>query len=142
MGISAQTLIPQRPPIVMIDTFHGITDGHSYSSLQVLEDNILVKNGLLVESGVIEHIAQSAAARVGYLAHLQNVAPPVGFIGSIDNFKLKHLPRVGDTLFTRITVEQEFENITLISAATAIAATFDEQKVIATCQMKIFLQRD
>ena len=60
--------IPQRPPIVMADAFYGIgEDGCARSGLTVCEDNIFVEEDALSECGLIEHIAQSAALRAGYM---------------------------------------------------------------------------
>jgi predicted hotdog family 3-hydroxylacyl-ACP dehydratase len=134
-------LIPQREPLVMVDNFHGINGTNSYSSFTVRPDNICVRDEFLQDFGLIEHIAQSAAARIGYLAQRQGHEPPVGFIGSIDNFTLTMLPAAGTTLYTCITVEQEFENITLISAITYTSPTMDITTQICSCKMKIFLQK-
>ncbi|MDR0763325.1 MAG: hydroxymyristoyl-ACP dehydratase [Bacteroidales bacterium] len=137
----AINLIPQRAPLVMVDDFYGIDNTNSYSSFTIQPDNICVRNNFLQDFGLIEHIAQSAAARVGYLAQQQGSEPPVGFIGSIDNFTLIMLPAAGATLYTRITVEQEFESITLISAATYTSPTMNADTQICSCKMKIFLQQ-
>ena len=40
-GEGILNLIPQRPPIVMVDSFCGIEDNCSYSGLTVTDDNIL-----------------------------------------------------------------------------------------------------
>ena len=54
-------LSPQRPPIVMVDSFFGIEENHSYSGLTVTADNIFCETGKLQEAGIIEHIAQSVS---------------------------------------------------------------------------------
>lgn len=144
MGISTQTIIsnehiidyiPQRAPIIMVDEFLGVEDTVSRSALTIAEDNIFVDDGKLTECGVIEHIAQSAALRMGYLYKSQGKDVPVGFIGSVNKFAIGLSPRVGDRLLTDITIEQELMNISLISA---IVCNGDEK--IAECKMKIFLQ--
>ena len=66
-GEGILNLIPQRPPIVMVDSFCGIEDNCSYSGFTVTDDNIFCQEGKLQEAGIIEHIAQSAAARIGYI---------------------------------------------------------------------------
>ena len=60
-------LIPQRAPIVMVDEFLGIDNNVSKTRFTVKEENIFVDNNQLSECGLIEHIAQSAAARVGFI---------------------------------------------------------------------------
>ena len=77
MGVPEKTLItgeeileyiPQRPPVVMVDTFYGIDErGCARSGLTVTADNLFVADGVLDECGIVEHIAQSAALRAGYM---------------------------------------------------------------------------
>ena len=77
-GEGILNLIPQRPPIVMVDSFCGIEDNCSYSGLTVTDDNIFCQEGKLQEAGIIEHIAQSAAARIGYIYLQKNEPVPLG----------------------------------------------------------------
>lgn len=44
-GEGILNLIPQRPPIVMVDSFFGIEKNHSYSGLTVTADNIFYETG-------------------------------------------------------------------------------------------------
>lgn len=127
-------LIPQRMPIVMIDTFLGVEDSVSKSRLTVLEDNIFVNDGIFSECGLIEHIAQSAAARVGYICKSNNQPVPIGYIGSVNNFELKQNPKVGDVISTTIEIVQEVFNVTLIQAHCYV-----DDVEVASCRMKIFL---
>ena len=137
LGEKVFQLIPQRAPIVMIDGFKGFRDDVSLTSLNISEDNIFVHNGCFIESGVIEHVAQSAAARVGYLAHQNKKEIPLGFIGSVDKFEFVELPTVGDVLNTEISIVQEIFDITLIHAK-----VFNRDKMIASGNMKIFVQKN
>lgn len=134
---SILNLIPQRPPIVMVDEFLGIEDNVSKSSLTVREENIFVDNDTLSECGLIEHIAQSAAARVGYIFNSLNRPIPIGYIGAVNDFTISAHPKVGDTVYTTIEVIQEVFNITLIRAVCMV-----NDAEIATCKMKIFLDTD
>ena len=130
-------LIPQRPPMVMIDRFYGIEENTSWSGLTVTTDNLFCRDGVLQETGIIEHIAQSAAARVGYIYMLRKEPVPLGFIGSVDKLKIYNLPEAGMKLFTEITVVQEVFDITLISAQVKT-----EEELIAECKMKIFIKKE
>ena len=96
-------LIPQRAPIVMVDRFLGIEDGISRTELYVREDNIFVKDSHLTECGLIEHIAQSAAARVGYVFRSEGQEVPVGYIGSVNKFSIDMLPAIGNVISTEVT---------------------------------------
>ncbi|WP_085537183.1 hydroxymyristoyl-ACP dehydratase [Massilibacteroides vaginae] len=131
------TLIPQRPPMVMVDAFYGIFGEISCSGLTVGEDCLFCSDGQLDECGIIEHIAQSAAARVGYLYRSRNEEVPIGFFGSADQITIHRLPKVGEVLQTIIRIEQEVFDITLISAEVESAG-----KPVASGKMKIFLKKD
>lgn len=130
-------LIPQRPPIVMVDSFFGIEEDRSYSGLTVTADNIFCEAGKLQETGLIEHIAQSAAARIGYLYTQKGEEVPLGFIGSVDKLKVYSLPEIGMKLFTEITVVQEVFDITLIAAQVKVG-----EELMAECRMKIFIKKE
>jgi len=130
-------LIPQRSPIVMVDKFFGIEEADSYTGLTVTSDNLFCKDDELQESGIIEHIAQSAAVRIGYLYTQKEEVIPLGYIGSVDKLQIHRLPKTGEELFTKITVVQEVFDITLVAAQ----VTSDNQ-VIAECRMKIFLSKE
>lgn len=130
-------LIPQRPPIVMVDSFFGIEENCSYSGLTVTPDNIFCEAGKLQEPRIIEHIAQSAAARIGFIYTRQGAQVPLGFIGSVDKLRIYDLPEVGMKLFTEITVVQEVFDITLIAAQVKA-----DEKLIAECRMKIFIKKE
>lgn len=131
-------LIPQRPPIVMVDSFFGIEENCSYSGLTITSDNIFCEAGKLQEPGNHRaHSAQSAAARIGFIYTRQGAQVPLGFIGSVDKLKIYNLPEVGIKLFTEITVVQEVFDITLVSAQVKAG-----EELIAECRMKIFIKKE
>jgi len=143
MGIFAEALIagedikdyiPQREPIIMVDAFYGLDDKKSFSGFKVKEDSIFVDDEHLIDAGIIEHIAQSCALRIGYLFRQQQLPIPTGFIGAIKNMKIRTLPKVGQQLFTTITVLTEIFDITLVSIEVEV-----NQTTVATGEMKIFL---
>ena len=94
-GEGIKELIPQRYPIIMVDTFYDATEMECNTGLTILDDNIFCENGSLLEPGIIEHIAQSASAHAGYKEKLKNSPnPPVGYIGEVKKFKLYRKPAV------------------------------------------------
>lgn len=133
MNKNITELIPQRAPIVMADEFLCIDGDTSRTRFTVREDNIFVDGDIFSECGVIEHMAQSAAARVGYIFSNRGEDVPLGYIGAVNDFVITELPQTGDTIETEITVLQEIFGITLIEARSAI-----DGREIASCKMKIF----
>jgi predicted hotdog family 3-hydroxylacyl-ACP dehydratase len=129
--------IPQRPPIVMVDSFYGVQDSYSFSGLTIDSENIFCEKGKFKEPGLIEHVAQSAALRVGFICHQQKTDVPRGFIGAVKNFRITRLPEVGDKLNTIINVEHDFGDISVITAKVLV-----DEEIIADCEMKIFIMKE
>lgn len=128
-------LLPQRPPFVMVDTLLHYDDVKCVTSLLVKEDNIFVENGHLSSSGLIENIAQTCAARMGYINHFLNKETiKLGFIGAIKNLKIESLPKVNDTIRTSIEIVEEVFQMTLVNAVIEL-----DNKVIVSAEMKIAL---
>ena len=129
-------LIPQRPPFVMVDKLINFTETTTLANLRIQADNIFVENGLFKEPGLIENIAQTAAARAGYIAKTHNTAVQVGYIGAVNNLQIFALPKTGDELFTEITIENQIFDVTLISGKITC-----NNGVVAQCKMKIFINK-
>lgn len=128
-------LIPQRYPFMMIDEADGFNDGSCTTTLSVRYDNYFVVDGdELAETGLIEHIAQSASALAGYKS-LGADAPPVGIIGEVKRFECHRRPKVGEKLQTKVSFGLSFGNVTLADGETRV-----DDELIATAKLKIFIQ--
>jgi len=129
-----QQYIPQRAPLVMVDELVQMDEHTTATRFTPELDNFFADNGLFRESGLIEHMAQSAAAGVGYWYKSQNKEVPLGYIGAVQKFKLEQLPEANKTLETKI------ETIHQVMTTKVIKATVScNEKLIATCEMKIFI---
>lgn len=129
--------IPQRPPFVMIDTVLGATDTVSQASFTIPEGYLFVENGRFTEPGIVEHMAQAAAAGTGYKASMEHRPAPVGFIGALKGLQIQRLPFVGETMNTTIQFVHQVLNAHIVQATTRIG-----EDTIATCELKIFLQTE
>jgi predicted hotdog family 3-hydroxylacyl-ACP dehydratase len=131
--IDVKTLIPQQPPFVMIDNLVHFDNVFTKTEFKIRSDNMFLKNGFLLEAGLIENIAQTCAARLGYINRiiLDDVVR-LGFIGAMKSLYINKLPAVNSTLETTIEVVNEVFNITLVNASTLCNG-----EVLVTCEMKI-----
>lgn len=136
MSIATDILpyIPQRAPFVMVDTLENCYEAEASTSFTVKSNNLFVFNGKLSEAALIENIAQTAAAHMGYICHRAQKSVPVGFIGAVQNLKISCLPVVNDVLHTKITIKNQVFNATLIEGKISV-----DEKDIASCEMKIFI---
>ena len=128
-------LIPQRPPIVMVDALFSVSESGAETGLFISSDNIFVSGGCLMEPGIIEHVAQSAAAFAGYSQYLSGEEPKLGYIAEIKKFSIGKLPLAGQHLRTRLEVLGQAGNMSLLSAVVSAG-----EEEIAGGQMKIFIK--
>jgi hypothetical protein len=128
--------IPQKPPMVMVGRLLSAEGFKTVTSFLVLAENLLCEGNLFTEAGLIENIAQTAAAGAGYRARMNNQVPPQGFIGGIKNLVIHSLPAVGDLLITEVSVDHEIFDATLITGRISV-----NDKLVAECEMKIFSQK-
>jgi predicted hotdog family 3-hydroxylacyl-ACP dehydratase len=132
-----QPLIPQRKPFVMIDALLYSDEKVTRTTFLVKPENIFVVDGYFREAGLLENIAQTAAARVGYIVQKENKPAPMGYIGAVKNFEVFDLPRINEELETEITITNQIFDITVITGAVTC-----NEKIIARCEMKIFITND
>ena len=131
-----EILIPQRPPFVMIDKLLEVTETATTTGFTILNDNIFVQDGIFKEPGLVENIAQTAAARAGYVSKTENKPVLVGYIGAVNNLQIFLLPKTGDELITEIAIENQIFDVTLISGKITC-----NKQLIAQCNMKIFISK-
>lgn len=130
-----ESLIPQAPPFVMIDELVYSDGNITRTRLQVGANNLFVENGLFTEPGLLENIAQTAAARAGYEANKENAPVRVGYIGAVKNFDVVALPAVGDVIETEIIIGNQVFDVSVINGTIRC-----NNRVIARCEMKIFIK--
>ena len=133
-SVNVLDLIPQRPPFIMIDCLTHFDPVITSSRFTVRDNNLFFSEGRLLALGLIENIAQTCAARIGYINRLSNEVIKLGFIGAVRNLKIYKTPLAGDTIYTTITVKEEVFQMTLVDAVVKL-----NDETIAEAEMKIAL---
>lgn len=129
--------IPQREPIFMVDKLFEADDVHAVTGLTISSGNMFLQDGHFIESGLIEHSAQSASVLVGYKAYKENKPAPVGYIGEVRKARFFRFPVVDDELVTTIEIVSEVDGLSLVKAAVRV-----DDEVVFECQMKIFVKQE
>ena len=127
-------LIPQRPPFVMIDKLVSCDMVVTVTELKVCEDNIFVADGRFTAEGLMENIAQTCAARMGYINLSNGEKVKIGVIGAVNSFDIFQTPKVGERIVTTIEVVEELFQITMVKAFVRCG-----DETIAQANMKIAL---
>jgi len=114
--ISLEKLLPQKPPFIMIDKLVSSDDVASVSEFEIREDNIFFNDGCLAASGMVENIAQTCAAGIGYQNLNRGEAVKIGVIGAVSNMNILRLPRKGERITTTVEYVEEVFQMTLFKA--------------------------
>ena len=118
----------------MVSELIETTNDSAVSKFYIKRDNIFCEDNFLQESGIIENIAQTAAAMTGYKAVIDNLPVKNGYIGAVNNLNIYCLPKAENEIITKIKIENVVMNANIISAA-----VFQDESKIAECEMRIFI---
>lgn len=130
-------LLPQKSPFQMVSQLYEFTEEGIITGFDIPEDNIFNENGFFNESGLIENIAQSIALHINYGFHLKNIAPPQGYIGTVNKVTVFELPKVNSLIRTEVKIIGEFMGITLIEGT-----SFQGDEKLISTQMKTVIAKD
>ena len=137
-AIDIHQLLPQQEPFVMVSSLVQIDKVRTVTELVIDADNLFVENDRLTTEGVVENIAQTCAARIGFVnKFILKKGIQICFIGSIRNMEMLELPKVGDKITTIVDVLEEVFGMTL-----AKAEVINQGKTIATTEMKIAVRSE
>lgn len=132
-SIDVHTVLPQQEPFVMIGCMTHFEMTTSTTETLIREDNIFVDDGCFSASGMMENIAQTCAARVGYYnKYILHKDVQVGFIGAVRNYSIKALARVGQTITTKVDIVEEVFGMTLANAEVRCG-----EQLLATAEIKL-----
>jgi len=133
--INMLELLPQRPPMVMADRLVHYDEVATSTEFTVPADCIFLEGGHLTGEGLVENIAQTCAARMGYINEfLLHNAVKIGYIGAIRDFCAYRYPEIGEKLETSISVEEEIMKVTMVKACIEV-----DGETVCEAVMKIAL---
>ena len=131
-----QSILPQHPPMVMVDELLYSNETTTRCRFKIEADNIFTEEGVLREPGMVENIAQTAAAGVGFTAQQNNQGAPVGYIGAIKDLEIFMLPKIGDSIETEVEVMNRVFDVTLVNGN-----IYCNDQLAVRCEMKIFISK-
>jgi 3-hydroxyacyl-[acyl-carrier-protein] dehydratase len=127
--------IPQRAPVVMIHALVEVSDHHAITQLLIEEKNIFTESGYLTEPGLVENIAQTAAAQMGYQCFVKNVPVPVGYIAAVKSLKIFAMPRINEVITTSVSIKHKVLDVTVAEGRIEQAG-----QLYCSCEMRIFVK--
>lgn len=137
-SIDVHSLLPQQEPFVMISQLQHFDNQHVSTSLLIKSDNLFVDDGHLSAEGMIENVAQTCAARIGYInRYILRKGIQIGFIGAIRNLVAHHLPQVDTEITTEVEIQEEIFDMIL-----AQATVRQGDKTLLTTEIKIAIREE
>ena len=108
MSVAIENLIPHRAPMRFIDALVECTDTTAVATVCFRADSFAVSNGFVLETALVECVAQTVAAALGQRALMHGksdfAVAATGMLVAVSNFKIQSRPPAGKTL--RIEVRE------------------------------------
>ena len=115
--IDIHELLPQQEPFVMVGTLKCFDEVRTVTETTIAAENIFVDDGHFSASGLIENVAQTCAARIGFVnKYILGNGITIGVIGAVRKLVINSLPAVGQTITTTVEIVSEVFGMTLAKA--------------------------
>jgi predicted hotdog family 3-hydroxylacyl-ACP dehydratase len=101
MSVAIESLIPHRAPMRWINALTDCTETTATATASFAENDFAVVDGKVLETALVECVAQTVAAAMGQRAQSGGRKPGVtlnGMLVAASNFKLLSRPAAGKTL--------------------------------------------
>ena len=135
ISVKITDIIPQRKPFVFIDSLLECDESSAETSYLIREDSIFTENGVFQTPGLIENIAQSAVAKIGYISKfIEHGKVTVGYIGNVHHLIVNRNPEVGETIHTSVIFGENIAGIQLCEAVVRVGSEIIAQSSIKTAQ--------
>jgi len=118
--------------MVMVDELVRAEANLAVTRFTILQDNLFLISRRLGEPGLVENIAQTIAAMVGYDCSLKNIPVPIGYIAAVKDLKIVSLPAEGSVIETTVIITNQVMDVTVVRGKIEQAGN-----VICSCEMKV-----
>jgi predicted hotdog family 3-hydroxylacyl-ACP dehydratase len=102
MPVAIENLIPHRAPMRFVDALAECTETAAVATVCFRADSFAVANGFVLETALVECVAQTVAAALGQRAKISSKSDSgiaaKGMLVSVSNFKIHSRPSAGKML--------------------------------------------
>ena len=117
MSVPIEKLIPHRPPMQWINALVSCTDTAAVATACFQPGDFPVADDALLESALVECVAQTVAAALGSRARSQDPFDrrTAGVLAAVSNFRIESKPPLGKTLRIEVRELKRFGPMLLVS---------------------------
>lgn len=135
LPVAAEMLIPHRPPAQLIDVVEACRPGEVRASMTPTAPHLAVSDGYVLESALVECVAQTAAALAG-TSPINAAGTPSdspGFLCRVRRFRIACRPPAGQRLEITVREEQQLGAMRLVSGTITC-----ENDVVAEGELSLY----
>ena len=117
MNVAIEQLLPHRAPMRFIDALVESTATTAVATATFSTDHFAVVDGNVLETALIECVAQTIAAALGARAHTagKNGADTPGMLIAVTNFRIEARPAAGKELRIAVSERKRLGPMLMIS---------------------------
>lgn len=117
MTDALETILPHRAPMRWLDALIACDNTTATATACFRAGDFAVANGIVLETALVECIAQTVAAAQGWRAQSREAeaAPITGMLVAVTNFRVTASPPVGKILTITISERKRFGPMLMIS---------------------------
>jgi predicted hotdog family 3-hydroxylacyl-ACP dehydratase len=110
-------LMPHRAPMQWIKALTGCTETTATATACFNASDLAVSDGAVLETALVECVAQTVAAAMGYRAYTKGSTDrtPGGMLASVSNFQVHSRPDAGKQLLVEVSETKRFGPMLLVS---------------------------
>lgn len=118
ISVAIENLIPHRAPMRFIDALVECTDTTAVATAIFDAEHFAVTNGFVLENALVECVAQTAAAALGWRAQASGKtgAANHGMLIAVTNFRIQARPAAGKILRIEIAERKRLGPMLMISS--------------------------
>ena len=130
-----EKLIPHRAPMLWLEALTECTDKTARATARFSQDHFAVADGAVLESALVECVAQTAAAALGHRAQTagKSGGPVNGMLAAVSRFRIQSPAPLDTELTIDVNEVKRFGPMLLIEGTISCAG-----HVIASGEMSLY----
>lgn len=135
MSNAIEDLLPHQPPMRWIDALMECTDSTAVATVTFPSDSLAVAHGQVLETALVECIAQTVAAALGHRARAagRTSMPISGMLTSVSDFRILARAPVGKLLRVEVRELRRLGMMMMVSGAVSC-----EGRTVASGELTLY----
>ena len=129
------SLVPHRPPMQWVSRLVECSDTTATAMAHLKDGDLAVADGSVLETALVECVAQTVAAAMGHRAKMSGKAgwPGAGMLTGVSNFRVEGRPPAGRELRIEIRELKRLGPMLMIAGVVSC-----EGKVVASGELTLY----